>query len=94
MPDAGFRPTPRDYFLIALAAFALRVLIVLCVLGRYHITLTDYANKGDGESYIHYARAILGDPSDLTQYDQRVFPGYPALIALLHCAGIPFPSPH
>src|SRR5205814_1928551 len=57
----------------------------------HHIPVATYANKGDGASYIAYAKAMCGDASSLTEYDRRVFPGYPALIALLHLTGLPVP---
>jgi hypothetical protein len=74
-----------------LAAFCLRLAVFLTASHLYHIPLTTYANKGDGESYLAYARAILGDPSSLTDYHRRVFPGYPTLIVLVHLVGFSLP---
>jgi hypothetical protein len=48
------------------------------------ISLDAYTDKGDGISYKHMAQAMLGDSTALTDYDSRVFPGYPALIAATH----------
>ena len=76
---------------IAIAAMALRIAVVGCVLTHYQVSVGDYARKGDGESYIRYAKAMLGNASEMTEYDQRVFPGYPLMIAGLHLAAVPFP---
>ena len=75
-------------FLIALL---LRIAVFLTASSLYHIPLSSYAAKGDGASYLAYAKAILGDPSALTDYDRRVFPGYPALIALVHLSRLSLP---
>lgn len=72
-------------------AFLFRILIFLVSSGIYHISLEAFAAKGDGASYIACAKAILGDSSSFTDYDRRVFPGYPALIALAHLTGLSFP---
>ncbi len=84
-------PDRRDLLWIAAAAFSLRVAVVVCVMAHYHVSLADYSRRGDGESYIRYAKAMLGDASEMTEYDQRVFPGYPAMIAGLHLIGMPYP---
>jgi hypothetical protein len=76
---------------IFLAAVVVRIGVFLAATFLHHIPLTNYANKGDGASYIAYAKAILGDPSTLTEYDRRVFPGYPALIAIVHLTGLSYP---
>ncbi len=77
--------------LIALSATLLRVGVVAAVHLHHGVSLFDYATQvGDGQSYIAIARAMLGDRSGLSEYDQRVFPGYPAMIAGLHLAGLPF----
>lgn len=79
----------------AFQLFTLALLLRLAVFSaasiHYQIPLQTYAEKGDGQSYLHYAQAILGDPKNLTEYDRRVFPGYPAMIALFHLFGFSFP---
>jgi Gpi18-like mannosyltransferase len=72
-------------------AVLLRAGVFLAASHVYGIPLPAYAAKGDGASYIAYAKAIFGDSSRLTEYDRRVFPGYPALIALGHSVGLSFP---
>jgi hypothetical protein len=74
-----------------LAAFLLRIAVFLAASHLYHVPLAAYANKGDGESYLAYAKAILGNPSSLTEYHRRVFPGYPTLIVLVHLVGFSLP---
>ena len=71
-------------------AVLLRAGVFLTASHVYHIPPPAFAAKGDGASYIAYAKAILGDSSKLTEYDRRVFPGYPALIAIAHCLGLSF----
>jgi len=63
---------------------AVRLFALGFALLAFHIPFAEYADKGDGESYQRYAAAICGDRSALSEYDTRVFPGYPALIALVH----------
>jgi len=74
----------NDLWPIALTSLALRLLTVLIVCIGWHISFADYTHKGDGASYQHVAAAILGDSSALSDYDQRVFIGYPLLIAAVH----------
>lgn len=71
--------------------FGLRVVVFLLASAIYHIPIAQFAAKGDGASYLAFAKAILGDASTLTDYDRRVFPGYPALIAIFHLGGLSFP---
>jgi len=75
---------PDDLWPIAFTALALRLLSVLIVCIGWHISFANYTHKGDGVSYQHVASAILGDASALSIYDQRVFIGYPLLIAATH----------
>ncbi|MDB5354714.1 MAG: hypothetical protein JWN24_1167 [Phycisphaerales bacterium] len=86
----GMEPSPRELFGIALVAVVLRIALFLLVASRFHVTFDQWALRDDGKSYVHYASALLGDWSQLTDYDRRVFPGYPGLIALLHLCGVPF----
>ena len=48
----------------------------------------------DGASYLVYAEAILGDRATLLEdpWSQRVFPGYPAIMALVHLLGLSVPA--
>lgn len=81
----------RPVLALFLSAFLLRLAVFLTASHVYHIPLSAYAAKGDGASYLACAKALLGDRSDLTDYDRRVFPGYPALIALFHLTGLSLP---
>jgi hypothetical protein len=91
-PGNGFQASPlNEGEVLFLLAFFSRLAVFFAASAVYHIPISNYGNKGDGASYIAYARAILGDPSTLTEYDRRVFPGYPALIAAVHLTGVSFP---
>jgi hypothetical protein len=80
--------TGRSLCVLFAIAVLLRVGVFLSASQVYHIPLAQYAVKGDGGSYLAYASAILGDSSQLTEYDRRVFPGYPGLIAFGHLCGL------
>ena len=75
---------------IACAAVLLRAIVFLAVHQIAHRSIDDYARSYDGNSYIITAQAMTGDRSQYNEFHGRVFPGYPALIALLHCCGVPF----
>jgi hypothetical protein len=77
-------PRASDLLEIFLASLAVRVFALAFALLAFHVPFEEYAGKGDGDSYQRYAAAICGHPSSLTEYDTRVFPGYPALLALVH----------
>ncbi|MDB5301294.1 MAG: hypothetical protein JWO87_2957 [Phycisphaerales bacterium] len=83
-------PSARELWAIVLVAVLLRAALFLLVASRFHVTFDEWALRDDGKSYVHYASALLGDSSQLTDYDRRVFPGYPGLIALLHLGHVPF----
>src|SRR5271155_1929471 len=89
---AVFRPIePRLATLVGIGAFAifLRALLVVVSLAKPGASLSAYSRQWDGASYLAYASAIAhGDSSLMTDYDKRVFPGYPAMIALLGRCGI------
>lgn len=79
---------------VGLAMFAcaigLRILVVAGALLVHGNTLEEMAVFRDGRSYIAMARALLGDRTALTAYDERVFVGFPALLAAIHLVpGIP-----
>lgn len=86
----ALEPAARELWAMAVVAVVLRAALFLLVASRFHVTFDRWALRDDGASYVHYASAFLGDGSQLTEYDRRVFPGYPGLIALLHVCGVPF----
>jgi hypothetical protein len=86
----SMQASARELFAMAAVAFALRAALFLLVAARFHVTFDRWALRDDGASYVHYASALLGDASQLTEYDRRVFPGYPGLIAVLHLCHVPF----
>jgi hypothetical protein len=89
-PEAAAAPvasrglSQADVIGIFIAAIALRAIVFAAIAIRHHYDLTDYANQYDGSSYVIMARAMLGDFSQYNDYHGRVFPGYPAMIALVH----------
>jgi len=68
---------------IGATATLIHLAVFLVVRFGFHIPLEIYTDKGDGASYKHMVSAILGGPK-LDEYDSRVFPGYPLLIAGAH----------
>ena len=79
--------------MIAVFALSLRVLIFAIAIIRGHLSLAHYTSKGDTASYVANAAVICGERplASLSEYDLRVFPGYPALIAIVHRLGISLP---
>jgi hypothetical protein len=69
---------------IGLTAVLLRVAVFAVMTGVFGYTPAAVAGAGDGQSYERYAAAFCGDRTQWTEYDKRVFPGYPALIAAAH----------
>ena len=59
-----------------------------------HLSTFEVASLSDGASYLAYAEGILGDRATLLgdPWSQRVFPGYPAVIALVHLLGVSVPA--
>lgn len=84
-----WRPRWRALAALALAALAIRLLFMIAGCLVFDLTPEQYANRGDGISYIRYARFIASQPTEFTAYDTRVFPGYPLLIAPLSLMGMP-----
>jgi hypothetical protein len=84
----------RELLLMAAVAVALRVLLFAVATASTGTGFSDYAGAADGYQYIAYARAWLGDSPefDANPVFRRLFPGYPALIAVLHRLGIPLPA--
>lgn len=75
---------------MAVASLLLHLLICVTVCTRAHLPLDHYARLYDGNSYIITAEAMCGDRTEFNDYHGRVFPGFPALIALVHLTGLPF----
>jgi hypothetical protein len=84
-------PRAREFWAIAAAAVAFRVAVFVGVTLWFDVPLDSYVAKGDTASYIATARAMLGDGDGMTEYDRRVFPGYPAMIAAAGMLGVPLP---
>jgi hypothetical protein len=88
-------PTPQRTELLAIAIFAIVLRLGVFITGMFAapMTLADYTSKGDTTSYIAVAAAMTGERSlqSLDDYDRRVFPGYPAMIAVVHLARVPLP---
>lgn len=66
-----------------------RAALFLLAYVAFDVSLTKFAELRDGDSYIAFAKAMIGDVGELigNPFHQRVFPGYPALIALAHLTG-------
>jgi hypothetical protein len=84
-------PSRLELYAMAAAAVAFRVAVFACVTLWFGVPLDRYVAKGDTTSYLANARAMLGDAAGMTEYDRRVFPGYPGLIAVAGAIGIPLP---
>ena len=87
-PDSALRPTRRDLFLILVVALALRG-VVMIVMGLKAHDLPHLPYRSDGGAYVANAQRINGEGMP-TAYDQRVFVGYPWLIAMTHRVGLPY----
>jgi hypothetical protein len=85
------KPRARELWAIALTAVAFRVAVFLSVTLWFDVSLERYVAKGDTSSYLAAAREFLGDTGAMTEYDRRVFPGYPGLIAAAGSFGVPLP---
>src|ERR671914_321705 len=84
-------PRPRELWAMAATALLFRAVVFLGVTFWFDVPLDRYVAKGDTSSYLATARGMLGDASSMTEYDRRVFPGYPAMIAAAGAVGIPLP---
>ncbi len=71
----------------------LRAVVFTLAIHVGHLTIAQYTSKADTRSYIANAAAMCGERSlaSMDEYDVRVFPGYPALIAIVHRLGISLP---
>jgi hypothetical protein len=86
-------PRRGELFWIALFTVALRVTVFFAARSHGHLSMADYTARGDTASYTAWAAVMTGDRplASLDPYDRRVFPGYPALIAVVHLTRIPLP---
>jgi hypothetical protein len=84
-------PTRRDLIAIGATGLAMRLIVLIVVIAGMGVTFSQYVNKGDGQSYILIAEAMLGrtDAGALDSYHHRVFLGYPAIMALLGAVHVP-----
>lgn len=78
-----FACSSRELISIAAAAVIIRMAVFAATCGLHEITPEQFAQLRDGQSYVGLARAMWGDTDGLRRFDWRVFPGYPAAIALL-----------
>jgi hypothetical protein len=78
------RVAAGDVLAIGASASLVHLAIFLTAISLFHFSLQAYSNKGDGASYKHMAAALLGERGAMDEYDTRVFPGYPMLIAVTH----------
>jgi hypothetical protein len=86
-------PTFRQLLAIGSSALLLRLLVFLIITLALGHSFQSYIDAGDGISYQAYARHILGEPTAFTDYDARLFPGYPILIAATHLiTRLPIPA--
>ena len=79
----------RECLDMALCAIALRAILFAVICLRGHLGARSAASLYDGRSYLLSAQAMLGDWRGFDDFQGRVFPGFPLLIALLHKAGLP-----
>lgn len=89
MIETRYSPTRRDLILIALAAFVLRFVALAVMAHKAHLPLEEMPYRSDGTAYIDNAKRINGDGMP-SAYDQRVFVGYPWLLAIAHRVGVPY----
>ncbi len=84
-----YRPGATDLLVIFALAVAMRVVLYLVVAWVDEVSFNRFVEYIDGRHYLAYARAWLGADNALDSYNQRLFPGYPGLMALLHILGAP-----
>ena len=90
-PSVGIFKIDRGYLLgLVIATVLLRAVVFIGISWRLHLTVGQFGHLYDGGSYLVTAQAMLGDTSQFNDYHGRVFPGFPAMIALLHRAGVPW----
>lgn len=92
------RSRAGELLAIALVTTGLRVLVAFISAAIMHQSVLAFASQneeigwGDAPSYTIQAKAMAGDITvhDITDpYHWRVFPGFPAMIAVVHKLGVP-----
>lgn len=82
--------TRRELGWMFVGSIALRVAILLAVTLVFGVSFKRYSEWADGKSYLWMAQAYAGSPpSWLREYDHRVFPGFPALLAVAYLMKLP-----
>lgn len=94
IPGSSPGVTARELLAMAALAVALRAALYAIATSLTGTDFADYAGAADGYQYIAYARGWLGDTAELAAHPiyRRLFPGYPALIAVLVRLGVPLPA--
>lgn len=75
--------------LIFALALAIRIIVFLCIAWRLDLSIEQYARLYDGNSYLTTAQAYVDRAWPEDDYHARVFPGFPAAVALLQWMGCP-----
>ena len=83
------RPSATDLLVVFALAVALRVVLFGIVALVDHVSFHQFVEYIDGRHFLDYARGWLGAVDALDEYEQRLFPGYPGLMALLNLVGVP-----
>jgi hypothetical protein len=76
-------PVRGTMLMLVVAAIAVRLLAVMIAVATTDLRPDDLARLRDGPAYLAYASAITEGFAGLAEYDRRVFPGYPLLLALI-----------
>ncbi len=84
-------PGKGEFLAMGVCAILLRLVLLAATMITFHRSFASLAEIADGHSYIAYARAMLGEKGVLTDFDRRVFPGYPLAIAGVRLLGFSFP---
>lgn len=79
----------RTMLMLAAAAIAVRLLAATIAFVTTDLRPADLGRLRDGAAYLAYASAITDGFAGLAEYDRRVFPGYPLLLALIGAARWP-----
>lgn len=78
-----------DLLAMAVVAVGLRAAVFGIVAWVDGVGFDEYAVYRDGDHYIAYARAWAGDFSEFQPQYRRLFPGWPAVMALMGAVGVP-----
>ncbi len=80
----------RELMIMFGVAVFLRIAVFMTMTSVYGFTVQDFAEWQDGKSYLWMAQTFAGSPpAFLREYDHRVFPGFPAILALVYAVGLP-----